>query len=94
MVTDNYFLHKPILAQKLCATGMDCLGTMKANNEHFPKELIFPQKPKPAHGSGSRKSCQNKLTVSWYDNKPVHFLSTVHIQSRTFKRYPTGAKRS
>ena len=55
------------------ATGMDCLGTMKANNEHFPKDLIFPQKPKSAHGSGSRKSCQNILTVSWYNNKPVHF---------------------
>ena len=77
LVTDNFYTS-PILAQKLLARGIDCLGTVKANNKHFPKDLIFPQKPKPARGSGSWRSCQKILAVSWYDNKPVYFLSTVH----------------
>ena len=77
LVTDNFYTS-PILAQKLLARGIDCLGTVKANNKHFPKHLIFPQKPKPARGSRSWRGCQKILAVSWYDNKPVYFLSTVH----------------
>lgn len=47
LVTDNFYAS-PILAQKLLARGIDCLGTVRANIRHFPKDLIFPQKPKPA----------------------------------------------
>ncbi|PFX33020.1 hypothetical protein AWC38_SpisGene2141 [Stylophora pistillata] len=64
LVTDNFYTS-PILAHKLLARGIDCLGTVKANNKHFPKDLIFPQKPKPARGSGSWRSCQKILAVSW-----------------------------
>ena len=77
LVTDNFYTS-PILAQKLLDRGIDCLGTVNANNKRFPRDLIFPQKPKPARVPGSWRSCQKILAVPWYDNKPVYLLCIVH----------------
>ena len=77
VVTDNFYTS-PILAQKLQNRGIECLGKVKGNTRGFPKELVFPQKPKPARGSGSWRNCGKILAVSWFDNKAVYFLSTVH----------------
>ena len=73
VVTDNFYTS-PILAQKLLQQGINSLG----NTRGLPKELVFPQKPKPAWGSNSWRTCGRMLAVSWYDNKPVYFLSTIH----------------
>ena len=39
--------------------------------------VMFAQKPKPARESSSWRTCGRMLAVSWYDNKPVYFFSTV-----------------
>ena len=90
LVTDNFY-KSPIFTQKLLARGIYCLGRLTTINKHFPKDLIFPKKPKPARGSGSWGSCQKILVVSWYDNKPVYFLSTVH--SPNHSRYTPQKQR-
>ena len=77
VVTDNFYTS-PTLAQKLLQKGINSLGTVKGNTRGLPKELVFPQKPKPVRGSSSWRTCGRLLAVSWYDNKPVYFLSTIH----------------
>lgn len=77
IVTDNFYTS-PTLAQKLLQKGINSLGTVKGNNRDLPKELVFPKKPKPMRGSSSWRTCGRLLAVSWYDNKPVYFLSTIH----------------
>ena len=74
VVTDNFYTS-PTLAQKLLQKGINSLGTVKGNTRGLPKELVFPQKPKPARGSCSLRTCGRMLAVSWYDNKPVYFLA-------------------
>ena len=49
---DNFYTS-PTLAQKLLQKGISSLGIVKGNNRGLPKELVFPQKPKPARGSSS-----------------------------------------
>ena len=73
VVTDNFYTS-PILAQKLLQQGINSLG----NTRGLPKELIFPQKPKPARESNSWSFCGRMLAVSWSDNKRVCFFSTIH----------------
>ena len=77
VVTENFYTS-PILAQELQNRGIECLGTVKGNTRGFPKELAFPQKPKPARGSRSWRNCGRILAVSWFENKAIYFLSTVH----------------
>lgn len=52
VLTDNFYTS-PTLAQKLLQKGINSLGTVKRNTRGLPKELVFPQKPKPAWGSSS-----------------------------------------
>ena len=77
VVTDNFYTS-PTLAQKLLQKGINSLGTVKGNTRGLPKEFVFPQKPKPARGSSPWRTCDRMLAVSWCDNKPVYFLSTIH----------------
>ena len=56
VVTDNFYTS-PTLAQKLLQKGINSLGTVKGNTRGLPKELVFPQKPKPARGSSSWRTC-------------------------------------
>ena len=76
-MTDNFYTS-PTLAQKLLQKGINSLGTVKGNTRGLPKELVFPQKPKPARESSSCRTCGRILAVSWYDNKLVYFISTIH----------------
>ena len=76
VMTHNLYTS-PTLAQKLLQKGISSLGTVKGDTRGFQKELVFPQKPKPVQGSSSWRTCGTLLAVSWYDNKPVHFLSTI-----------------
>lgn len=80
VVTDNFY-SSPSLSFKLKEKEINSLGTVKANTKGFPKDLIFPSKPKPQRGTGDWRNCGNLLAVSWYDNKGVYFLSTVHNPS-------------
>ena len=77
IMTDNVYIS-PTLAQKILQKGINSLGTVKANTRGIPKELVFPQKPKPVRQSSSWRTCGGLLALSWYDNKPVYFLSTIH----------------
>lgn len=77
VVTDNFY-SSPTLSLKLKEKEIESLGTVKATSKGFPKDLIFPSKPKPARGTGDWRNCGNLLAMSWYDNKGVYFLSTVH----------------
>ena len=63
--------------------GIDSLGTVKASSKGFAKELVFPTKPKPQRGTSDWRNCGNLLAVSWFDNKAVYFLSTVHKPNYT-----------
>ena len=74
VVTDNFYTS-PTLAQKLLQKGINSLGTVKGNTRGLPKELVFPQKPKPARGSTVPGEPVVKcLLCPCYDNKPVYFL--------------------
>ena len=75
-MTDNFYTN-PTLTQKLLQKGINSLGTVKGNTRGLPKELVFPQKPKPAWGSSSWGTCGRMLAVSWYDDKPAYFLGTL-----------------
>ena len=64
VVTDKFYTS-PTLAQELLQKGINSLGTVKGNTRGLPKELVFPQKRKPARGSSSRRICGRMLAVSW-----------------------------
>ena len=76
VVIDNFYTS-PTLAQKLLQKEINSLGTVKGNTRGLPKELVFPQKAKPAGESSCWRTCGRMLAVSWYDNKPVYFFSTI-----------------
>ena len=76
-MTENFY-SSPTIAQKLLQRGISSLRTVKGNNRVLPKELVFPQKPKPVRGSSSWRTCSTLLAVSGDDNKPVYFFSTIH----------------
>ena len=76
VVTDNFYTS-PTRAQKLLQKGIGSLGTVKGNTRGLLKELVFPQKPKPARGSSSWRTCGKMLAVSLYDNKPAYFLGAL-----------------
>ena len=76
VVTDNFYTS-PTRAQKLLQKGINSLGTVKGNTRGLLKELVFPQKPKPARGSSSWRTCGKMLAVSLYDNKPAYFLGAL-----------------
>lgn len=82
VVTDNFY-SSPSLSLKLKEMGIDSLGTVKASSKGFAKELVFPTKPKPQRGTSDWRNCGNLLAVSWFDNKAVYFLSTVHKPNYT-----------
>ena len=80
LVTDSFYTS-PILVQKLLARGIDCLGTVKANNKHFPKDLFFPQKPKPACGSGSCAVCSARLSHQYKNERPRPARSIIRCET-------------
>lgn len=86
VATDNWFTSMK-LALKLLELGIYLFGTCRVNKMGIPKDKVFARTGTNAKRRGE---CQCSKTtvkvsgedrsmyfVSWMDNKPVHFLSTI-----------------
>ena len=60
--------------------GRKCIGN-KVNRRSFPKELILPNRC--PRGTYKYRSIGPLLACTWFDKRPVYFLSTSHVTVST-----------
>ena len=95
VATDNWFTSMK-LALKLLELGIYLFGTCKVNKMGIPKDKVFTR---TGANVKRRGECQCSKTtvkvsgqdhsmyfVSWMDNKPVHFLSTIPTRASVVSR--------
>lgn len=87
VATDNWYTSFK-LAVYLLRLGIYLIGTVKSNSKGVPKDKVFKKTGKAKHNRGHH-NCEkvavdvNGVTkwvyfISWMDNKPVHFISTIY----------------
>lgn len=91
---DNYYT-KVNLLEYLFDKGIYACGTCLIDRSGFPQGIVEKSKRKFPRGSIDWRMEKNILAVTWLDNKPVNFLTTIHksdydkdtpIEKRTVKR--------
>ncbi|GMF35153.1 unnamed protein product [Phytophthora fragariaefolia] len=82
LVVVDRFYTSVALAIQLLLMGFYCVGTILTNRLGYCKGVIEKKKSRPATiARGSFKLARSKLVpnmtaISWWDSRPVHFLST------------------
>lgn len=76
---DNFYTSVQLL-ELLQRDGTYACGTARTTRKGFPKELILTKTgpAKAKRGDMDWSMCGDVLCYSWYDNKPVYLMSTIH----------------
>ena len=95
LATDNWYTSI-FLAIKLLAMGIFLFGTCRTNKVGVPKNKVFPKTGVNKKERGEYQCSVTKILVkgmehflyfiSWMDNKPVHFISTIATKSSEVTR--------
>jgi len=95
VVMDNWYTSIPLF-NILRAHGTRALGTIRSNRVGFPQDMVEESKHLSSGQSLFRQSGQ-LVAYSFFDRKPVHFLSTFHPpndKSQIKRRNDDGTERS
>ncbi|KAL0803269.1 hypothetical protein ABMA28_017247 [Loxostege sticticalis] len=76
-VTMDNFYNCPSLARYLKSLGFDCLGTLRLNRKHVPRDVN--RIPKNVEkGTIMARQCGDVSVIAWKDAKLVTMISTYH----------------
>lgn len=76
-VTMDNFYNCPSLARYLKSLGFDCLGTLRVNRKHVPRDISIVPK-NVAKGSIIARQSGDISIIAWKDVKLVTMISTYH----------------
>lgn len=77
---DNFYTD-PDLFNDLFAIGVYACGTIRNNRRGFPDAIKIPKRDERRTERGTYAWRQNAelLAMSWFDKRPVYFISTIHM---------------
>ena len=76
LYVDNFYMSSALFSWLLERKIFAC-GTVRKGRVGFPKELYF-SRGRHDRGSTDYRTNGDQLAQSWFDNKGVYFLSTMH----------------